>query len=354
MTKNDASLARLGRRPTILDVAAACGVSPATVSNVLAEKRHIAAETRTLVLRKVKELGYVASTTARALRMSRTWSVGMVVGDISNPFTPEIVRGAEDALWANRNSLILCNTGFQSDRKIAYFQSLIDKQVDGLILVTQSFTKAEASVLDLARLPPLVTINRKSEAIESDHVAIDNERGVVDLMDHLISLGHRRIAFIKGLKSSTSAAARFRAYRSSLKKARMSADPQLVVQGDYTMESGANAGHQLAALSTPPTAIVAANDLMAIGVLGALREKGISVPRQISVAGFDDIDMSRHPLIDLTTVEQPKYDTGVSAAKLLLERIELGPQAPLRSIEIEPHLKIRGTTGIPRKVSEAV
>jgi DNA-binding LacI/PurR family transcriptional regulator len=348
MKKNDAVPLRSGRRPTILDVASACGVSPATVSNVLAEKRHIAAATRALVLAKVEELGYVASTTARALRMSRTWTVGMVVGDISNPFTPEVVRGAEDALWANRNNLILCNTGFQSDRKIAYFRSLIDKQVDGLILMTQSFTKAEAAALDLGRLPPLVTINRKSEAIESDHVAIDSARGVNELMQHLLSLGHRRIAFIKGLKSSTSAAARFRAYRTALKQAGVAADPELVVQGDYTMESGAQAARQLVALAAPPTAIVAANDLMAIGVLGVLREKGIAVPRDMSVAGFDDIDMSGHPLIDLTTVEQPKYDTGVRAATLLLERIEAGAQAPLRSVDIEPHLKIRGTTGVVR------
>lgn len=349
MKKNDASVIHSGRRPTILDVAAACGVSPATVSNVLAEKRHIAAQTRALVLSKVKELGYVASTTARALRMNRTWTVGVVVGDIANPFSPEVVRGAEDTLWRNRNNLILCNTGYESERKIAYLKSLIDKRVDGLILVTQSLSKAEANALDLSHLPPLVTINRTSEAIDADHVAIDNHRGVTELMEHLFSLGHTRIAFVKGLKASSSAAERFRAYRSAIKRAGLEYDPALVIDGDYTMESGAHAGALLMRLPSPPTAIVAANDRMAIGVLGVLRDQGVAVPEAMSVAGFDDIDMSSHPLINLTTINQPKFETGKMAAKLLLERVEGGADLAHRTVKLQPQLIVRATTGPARK-----
>jgi DNA-binding LacI/PurR family transcriptional regulator len=337
-----------GRRPTILDVAAACGVSPATVPNVLAGKKHIAAQTRALVLEKVKEIGYVASTTARALRMSRTWSVGVVVGDIANPFTPEVVHGIEDTLWESHNNLILCSTGSQSDRKIAYLKNLIDKNVDGLILVTQSFTSEEAQELDLARLPPLVTINRKSEAIASDHVAIDSLGGVSQLMEHLLSLGHSRIAFIKGLSGSTSAEERYRAFRTAMKRARIPVDPHLVFQGDYTIECGTRAGEALARMAEPPTAIIAANDLMAIGVLGALRDKGIPVPKDISVAGFDDIFLAGHPLIDLTTVAQPKYNTGVLAARTLLERIGRDPAPAFRQLVLEAELKIRGSVAPSR------
>ena len=337
----------LGRRANIKDVAAACGVSPATVSNVLAGKKHIATQTRALVLEKVAELGYVASTAARALRMNRTWSVGVVVGDIANPFTPEVLRGVEDALWKSRNNLILCSTGSQSDRKIAYLKNLIDKHVDGLILVTQSFTAQEASALDLARLPPLVTINRVSEAIESDHVAVDSVGGMLALMAHVLSLGHRRIAFVKGLATSSSANERYRAYRSAMKSAGLPVETGLLVQGDYTIESGALAGARLAGLASPPSVIVAANDLMAIGVLGALREKGIGVPTDMSVAGFDDIFLAGHPLIDLTTVAQPKYETGVCAARMLLERIERGAGSPPRSVRLDAELKIRGTTAPP-------
>jgi DNA-binding LacI/PurR family transcriptional regulator len=337
-----------GRRPTIVDVAAACGMSPATVSNVLAGKRHIAQETRELVLAKVKELGYVASVTARALRMNRTWSVGVVIGDIANPFTPEIIHGIEDALWERHHNLILCSTGAQSDRKMAYLKNLIDKQVDGLILVTQSLTRAEAGVLDLARVPPLVTINRKSEAIASDHVAVDSWGGMSRLVEYLLSLGHSRIAFVKGLASSTSAAERYRAYRAVMKRAGRSVDPAWIVQGDYSIESGTHAGAVLAKLPQPPTAIVAANDSMAIGVLGTLGRMGVSVPDDMSVAGFDDIYLADHPLINLTTVSQPKYDTGQLAARTLLERIESGPDAVMKCATLEAQLKVRATTAPPR------
>ncbi|MFM0052527.1 LacI family DNA-binding transcriptional regulator [Caballeronia grimmiae] len=338
---------RTSRRPTILDVAAACGVSPATVSNVLAGKKHIAVQTRALVLEKVDELGYVASATARALRMNRTWSVGVVVGDIANPFTPEVIHGIEDTLWERHNNLILCSTGSQSDRKVAYLKNLIDKHVDGLILVTQSLTPDEAAALDLARLPPLVTINRKSEAVPSDHVAIDSWGGMSSLMDYLLALGHSRIAFVKGLASSTSAAERYRAYRAAMKRAGFAVHPGLVLHGDYTIESGTRAGAQLASLPQVPTAIVAANDLMAIGVLGALRERGVPVPDDISVAGFDDILLAGHPLISLTTIAQPKYETGVVAARTLLERIEIGPRPAPKMIKLDAALKIRGTTAPP-------
>jgi LacI family transcriptional regulator len=329
-------------------VAAACGMSPATVSNVLAGKRHIAQETRELVLAKVSELGYVASATARGLRMNRTWSVGVVVGDIANPFTPEVLHGIEDALWARHHNLILCSTGSQSDRKVAYLRNLIDKHVDGLILVAQKLSADEAAELDLARLPPLVMINRKSDALAGDHVAIDSRGGMSDLMTYLLGLGHRRIAFVKGARDSSSAAERYRAYRTAMTRAALPVDPLLVMNGDYSIDGGTRAGRALADMARPPTAIVAANDLMAIGVLGALREKGLSVPGDVSVAGFDDIFLSGHPLIDLTTVSQPKYDTGVVAARTLLERIEAGAGLAPRFVGLDAELKVRGSTAPPR------
>lgn len=339
-----------GRRPTILDVAEACGVSPATVSNVLANKRHIAAETRALVHAKVTELGYRASAAARGFRLQRSWSVGLVVGDIANPFNPEVVRGVEDVLWQKNNNLILCNTDSQSERKIAYVRSLLDKQIDGLILVSQSFTREEVSALDSLQMPPVVTINRFSDFIACDHVGLDNNSGISELMTHLLGLGHRKIAFIKGLGTSSTAKVRYEAYVAAMEATQLPVRGEHVVQGDYTMASGADAARQLLGLADRPTAIIAGNDAMAFGVLGALREKGVSVPEQMSVAGFDDIDMASHPLINLTTVRQPKRETGAAAAKLLLERIEgTEADAPQRTITLQPNLIIRGTTAAPYK-----
>ncbi|WP_283399500.1 LacI family DNA-binding transcriptional regulator [Burkholderia multivorans] len=154
-------------RPTILDVAAACGVSPATVSNVLANKPYVKEQTRQLVLQKVAELGYRASRAAQSLRTGRSWSVGLIIGDISNPYVAEIVRGVEEVLWAKRNNLILCNTQFDADRKMAYASSLLDQHVEGLILVSQTFSEDEARLLNLTDVP-VVTVNRACEALKAD------------------------------------------------------------------------------------------------------------------------------------------------------------------------------------------
>ncbi|MNG78062.1 Catabolite control protein A [compost metagenome] len=328
-------------------MAQACGVSPATVSNVLANKPHVSEATRKLVHEKVSELGYRASATARGFRLQRSWSVALVIGDIANPFNPEVVRGVEDTLWEMNNNLILCNTDSKSQRKIAYVQSLLDKQIDGLIMLSQSFTSDEVAALDLSQLPPIVTINRTSEFLSSDHVALNNESGTAALMGHLISLDHQRIAFIKGLASSSAATARFDGYRKAMEEAGLQIFDEYVAGGDYTMEAGAAAARYFLDLQEPPTAIFAANDLMALGVLGVLRERQVNVPQQISVAGFDDIDMSAHPLINLTTVRQPKRESGIAAARLLLERIASKNSLPHRCITIEPELVIRGTTAPP-------
>jgi LacI family transcriptional regulator len=322
-------------RPTILDVAAACGVSPATVSNALANKPHVKASTKALVLQKVAELGYRASTTARSLRMGRSWSVGLVLADIANPFTPDIVRGVEEGVWAQRSNLILCNTDFQSDRKMAYVRSLLDKHVEGLIFLSQTFTAQEIQSLNLDTMP-IVTINRICEALLSDHVGLDNASGVRMAMDYLAGLGHRRISFVKGLTESSSAKDRYAAYLEAVRQHGLDSDPALVEQGDYSMELGSIAVRQMIASGARPTAVFACNDLMAIGVLGAMRELGLAVPEDMSVVGFDDIYLSNHPLVNLTTVHHPKRESGAAAARLLLRRISEAPGAPPAFRHLEP------------------
>ncbi|MCF8482759.1 MAG: LacI family transcriptional regulator [Rhodospirillum sp.] len=360
MVQGDANAGNAGRgerveggrgaqRPKILDVAKACGVSPATVSNALANKRQVKAETRELVRRVAIEMGYRPSAAARGLssRAGRTWSVGLVVGDIENPVVPTIVRGVEEILWASRTSLILCNTDFQQDKKMAYVRSLVDRDIDGLILVSHLFNDMEARSISLLDLP-IVTVNRMADEWKTDYVGIDNTAGTRSAVNYLTGMGHRRIAYIKGLHTSTAAEARFDGYLVGIAAAGGDTDPDLVVQGDYTQESGDIATRQLMALDRPPTAIVAANDLMALGVLGALRNLGVSVPGEVSVVGFDDIHMSRHPLINLTTVHYPQHETGAMAARLLLRRIEDGPDELPRSMVLQPSLIVRGTTAPPR------
>ncbi|WP_169738457.1 LacI family DNA-binding transcriptional regulator [Afifella pfennigii] len=347
-SREPAASAKGRRRATIRDVARACGVSTATVSNALAGKPHVKAQTREAVERAAVELGYRPSAAARGLssRTGRTWSVGLVVGDIENPVVPKIVRGAEEILWANRTSLVLCNTDFQQDKKMAYVRALIDRDIDGLILVSHIFNDMEARAISLSDLP-LVTVNRMNDQWQADYVGIDNAAGTRAAVDYLTGLGHRRIGYIKGLNTSTAAQARFDGYLSGIAAAGGDTDPALVIQGDYTQESGAIAARQFMALSDRPTAIVAGNDLMALGVLGALRDLDIAVPNEVSVIGFDDIHMSAHPLINLTTVHFPQHETGAMAARLLLRRINEGPDDLPRSVVLPPQLIVRGSAGVP-------
>jgi LacI family transcriptional regulator len=340
-------------RPTILDVAAACGVSPATVSNVLANKPYVKEQTRQLVLQKVAELGYRASRAAQSLRTGRSWSVGLIIGDISNPYVAEIVRGVEEVLWARRNNLILCNTEFDADRKMAYASSLLDQHVEGLILVSQSFSEDEVRALNLSDVP-VVTVNRACEALKSDQVGIDGAGGIRAAVQYLAQLGHKRIAFVKGAASSPSADERYMAYMKAVRAHKLAIDSALVVQGDYSMESGSIAVRELWARDAAPTAIVAANDLMAIGALGALKEMNIDVPREVSVIGFDDIFLSNHPLVRLTTVHYSKRDIGANAARLLMRRVEGERGDGPRIVTLDTSLIVRGTTAPPPAVKAGV
>ncbi|WP_250470039.1 LacI family DNA-binding transcriptional regulator [Caballeronia sp. GAFFF2] len=333
-------------RPTILDVAAACGVSPATVSNVLANKPYVKEQTRLLVQQKVAELGYRVSRAAQSLRTGRSGSVGLIIGDISNPYVAEIVRGVEEVLWAKRNNLILCNTEFYADRKMAYAGSLLDQHVEGLILVSQTFSEDEARLLGLADVP-VVTVNRPCEVLRADQVGVDGAGGIRAAVQYLAQLGHQRIAFVKGAASSPSANDRYAAYRKAVRAHGLVSDAALVVQGDYTMESGSIAARELWTREAAPTAIVAANDLMAIGALGALKEMSIDVPRDVSVIGFDDIFLSNHPLVRLTTVHYSKRDIGLNAARLLMRRIEGERSDGPRTVTLDTSLIVRGTTAPP-------
>ncbi len=333
-------------RPTILDLAALCGVSPATVSNALAGKPNVKAQTRDLVLRKAREIGYHASSTARGLRMGRSWSIGLVVGDIANPFVPDVVRGVEDVVWRERKNLILCNTDFQAEKKTAYVRSLLDKQIDGMIVLSQILDDQDMERVEAAGIP-LVTVNRRAPGHACDYVGIDNQAGVRMAMDYLVSLGHRRIGFIKGLFRSSSADDRLAAYLEAVAAHGLDSDPSLVVQGDYSIESGDSATRTMMAAAQRPTAIVAANDLMALGALGALHDLGIKVPSDVSVVGFDNIQLAEHPLLNLTTINHPKRETGDSAARLLLQRIAGDRNDPPRSVILKPSLIVRGTSAPP-------
>jgi DNA-binding LacI/PurR family transcriptional regulator len=335
------------RQPTVTikDVAQACGVAPSTVSNALTGKGYVRAKTRDQVIAAATRLGYRASSLARSMRLQRTWTVGVLLADITNPFFPDLVRGMEDVLWARHYNLMLCNTDYDKAKEAAYLHHLVDKRLDGLILASTAADSPEVMVLR-ERGMPFVMLNRRHRTLATDYIGIDNRRGTATAVQHLAELGHSRIAFIRGPQDSSAAEDRLSGYLDEMRRRFAMFDEQLIAPGDYSIEAGRRACAQFLALDRKPTAIVSANDFMAIGAMAILREQGLSVPRDMSVTGFDDIFVSALPWIDLTTLNPHSRELGARTAEALLARIDKTANGPA-DIVLAPTLIQRGTTAPP-------
>lgn len=307
------------RRPSIKDVARACGVAPSTVSNALSNRRYVRPDTRQLVIETAERLGYRASAVARGLRMERSWSVGLMLASISNPFYPEVARGVEDVVTEIDCNLILCNTDYHADKQDRYLRVLLDRRVDGIIMGSHP---DERHVAELRKAHvPYVLLNKGHGVLQGDYVGVDNRGGIAKAVDHLVTLGHRRIGFIRGHPMSGATEARHESYIESLHRRGCEVDERLAVNGRYDFVSGQTAAQQLLDVEDPPTAIISANDIMAIGAITAIRSRGLRVPEDISVVGFDDIFLSSLPMVQLTTIRVPKRELGAEAARVLVERI---------------------------------
>jgi LacI family transcriptional regulator len=338
-------------RITIKQVAEASGVAPSTVSNALTGKGYVSPETRSRVVETAANLGYRASSLARSLRLQQTWSVGLLLADVSNPFFPAVVRGIEDVLWGRQYNLVLCNTDYRKDKEAAYLRHLLDKRLDGLILASTAADSDDVPALQAQRVP-FVMLNRRHVSARTSYVGMDNEGGVGMAIEHLLALGHRRIAFIKGRADSSAAEERYQGYRKALRGAGIPFEATLVAQGDYTIDSGRAAAARFMELGRLPTAIVSANDFMAFGAMALFKERDIAVPRQVSVIGFDDIFVSALPWIELTTVRPQSWQLGASAAELLLGLIAGTERNRAREIILPNELVLRATTAAARPDDE--
>lgn len=330
------------RRVTIRDVARACGLVPSTVSNALSNRRYVSEATRRNVLAAAEKSGYRASHIARSLRTQRTWSLGVLVGDITNPFFPELVRGVEDVASAQGYNLLLCNTDYRADKQNAAIDLLLDKQVDGIIIASQ--IQDQSKITEIYRNHvPIVLINQSCPQIEFDYIGVDNVSGMTEACKYLWGLGHRRIGFVLGREGSTAAQDRFAGYERSMQKLAGGYDKRLVQPGDFTYASGVAASRRMLAMADRPTAIIGANDLTALGVIEACSEFGLRVPDDMSVMGIDDIFVSSMPWANLTTLRHPKLVIGATAARLLIDRIG-NPDAAAHRLIIPTEFVIRGTT----------
>jgi LacI family transcriptional regulator len=306
---------------TIREVAQKAGVSYATVSHVINNTRFVSEETRSRVQLVMAELNYRPNAVARSLRSGRTNSIGLILPDSSNPYFAEIGRAIEEEAFQNGYSIILCNMELDPAKENLYIDVLIKKQVDGIIFVATGDQIPLLSLLKSLNIAA-VMIERDLPDVEVDTVMADNRQGGYLATRHLLDLGHRRIACLTGPSSSiTPSWGRLAGYRKALEESGVAYDEEVVCLGDFHPRSGMEITEKLLAHSAPPTAIFACNDLMALGALRAADKAGLRVPLDLSVVGFDNIELTNFINPPLTTISQGQNHLGVWATQTLVRRI---------------------------------
>lgn len=327
---------------TIKDVAALAGISYTTVSHVLNKSRPVSEPVRLKVEAAIAELDYVPSAVARSLKARSTATIGLLVPNSVNPYFAELARGIEDGCERNGYCVILCNSDDNPKKQRSYLRVLLEKRIDGLIVASVG----EDSDLQgsLARVrTPMVIVDRAVEGVEADLVRIDHELGAYLATRHLLELGHRDIAYIGGPASTSVAQLRQAGFQRALSEAQIAVTDEWIVSSDFTSLGGYAAAAQLLD-GRRPTAIFAANDMIGIGVLRAAAERNINVPGELSVIGFDDIQLSRYVFPALTTVGQSIRELGESAAALLLSRIAKPLQGVPEQRIVAPKIVLREST----------
>ncbi|HEY88703.1 MAG TPA: LacI family transcriptional regulator [Thermoflexia bacterium] len=308
----------MGRRPTIIDVARVAGVSKTTVSRVVSSNAApVRAETRQKVLQAIEQLGYERNTLAGGLRTDRTYTVALFIPDIANPFWPEVARGVQDALESEGYAVVLANSDWDADREHEFLAMSRRNRFDGLIINPASVTNEEL----VANGIPAVVLSLDTDYPDFDVVGSDSYGGTTLALEHLVGLGHQRLGLISGLSRGFQQPSRLTSYVDFLHQHGIPVEDELLVKCPYGQEYGRRSMEQLLSLSNPPTALFAANDILAIGALQAIREAGLRVPQDISLVGMDDIYAVSVTTPALTTVAKQKYELGCQAATFLLEHI---------------------------------
>lgn len=328
---------------TIRDVAQLAGVSTATVSHVLNNTRAVSEQARDRVVSAMEQLNYQPNAVARSLRVSETLTIGLIVPDVELPFFAWVARSIENAARDVGYNVILCNSGWSLKQELLYLDNLRARRVDGLICISVLLTNEHVAPL-LKRHMPVVWFEQARTDGISDAVVIDNHRGAYDATMHLVAQGHRRIGCVLGLGQALLTADRIKGYRRALSDSGIAFDESLLCTGDYEPSAGLAGAHQLLSMPKPPTAIFAFNDMMALGALQAANERGLRVPDQIALIGFDGIPLTEYTSPPLSTVRQPIPEMSRIAIDMLLDRINDRAPNESRTILVEPTLVKRAST----------
>lgn len=341
---------RRGRpRVALRDVAAAAHVHPSTASRALnaKTKSRVNATTAARVLDAARRVGYEPNSLARSLRTNRSYAIGMIIPDLTNPLFPPIVKGIEDRLSQDGYTLVLANTNYDIAREEAVVRAMVSRQVDGLLLATarREYPLVQKLLDDGVKV---VLVNRTMNDAPVASVTGDEYLGIGLAVRHLASLGHERIAYVGGDPDASTGLMRYQAFIAWMRDEGLSLDPDLVAHADrFHEEPGAAAFAELLDRGVRFTAIVAANDRLALGCYDVLHERGLRVPEDLSVIGYNDMLFTDKFAPPLTTIRIPHYQIGVKAAQLLLEAIGDG-DAPPMSVRLTPTLVVRESTAPPR------
>jgi LacI family transcriptional regulator len=329
---------------TMADVARTAGVSTTTVSHVLNGTRPVSPTTVERVEAAIAQTGYSQNTIARALARARTQSLGLAINGLSNPYFSDVIAAVEEEAGRARHVLLLGDTRDDPEHELVIVRALVQRRVDGLLLAP-SAGAAELALPYLAKQElPVVLLDRFVEGAPLDQVGAENIEPTAGLVDHLVGLGHRRIALVVGTPGLSTTDERVAGYRQGLSRHGLPMDAALIAPGGSQREAARTAAHQLLDLADPPTAIISANNAMTIGIMRALADRGLRVPDDLALVAFDDFEWADLFAPRLTVVRQPTDELGHRAVQMLLERLE-DPSLPPRSVRLPTTFVHRDSCG---------
>lgn len=327
--------------PSLTDVARKAKVNISTVSRVLNGTGKIGEDTRGRVLKVMRELGYKPNRVARRLRTQEGTShlLGLVIPNIQNTFFADLARGVEDVAYRNNFAVLLCNYDEDESKERFYLDVMQAESVDGIIL--PPIHEHDPAVLQVVRNGvPVVCVDRSLSSGTLDKVEVDNHVGAFKAVEHIIAQGHRRIGLIGGPADSSTGRERLRGYKDAHVAAGLPVKTELVRFGDFKQMSGHTLAHELLSLGEPPSALFVCNGLMMIGALEAIAARGLRIPKQVAIVGYDELPLASVFNPPLTVVKQPAYEVGKCAAELLLKRLQ-DPKHPPTSLKLLPELIVR-------------
>lgn len=327
---------------TIKDIAREAKVSYATVSRALSDHPEISVKTKERIRELAKKMGYTPNAIAKGLVTKNTHTLGLIIPDITNPFFPEVAQGIEDCANRNGYQVFLCNSNWNVQKENDYLQKLYSNRVDGIIIAPVSDYISHL-MNNISKKIHLVFAAYKPQDHNCNYVVTDDFKSAQIAVEYLIKLGHRKIAFIGGQQYNSTNIGRVSGYEDTLRKYNIPVDSCYVKHGQFKQSSGYQLTRELLMSHELPTAILAGNDIIALGVIQAIEDFGLKVPKDISVVGFDDITYASLNKIQLTTVFQPKYDIGTLCVELLVDKIQNPDNKEAICKIVEPKLVIRKT-----------